>query len=75
MCTVLLPLGDNPIAVNKHINIKNVLMRLIPIYQFNPLNVKLSPICHLLALLGAHHIHHASGIRVKVYEQKHKQRP
>jgi hypothetical protein len=34
--------------------------------QFNPLNAKLNPICHLLALLGAHHILHVSRIRVKV---------
>jgi len=33
----------------------------------NPLNAKLNPICHLLALLGAHHILHVSGIRVKAY--------
>jgi len=31
----------------------------------NPLNDKLNPICHLLALLGAHHILHVSRIRVK----------
>jgi len=31
----------------------------------NPLNAKLSLICHLLALLGAHHILHVSRIRVK----------
>ena len=31
----------------------------------NPLNAELNPICHLLALLGAHHIHHVSKIRVK----------
>jgi hypothetical protein len=31
---------------------------------FNPLNAKLNPICHLLALLGAHHILHVSRIRV-----------
>jgi len=31
----------------------------------NPLNDELNPICHLLALLGAHHIFHVSGIRVK----------
>ena len=30
----------------------------------NPLNAELNPICHLLALLGAHHILHVSGIRV-----------
>jgi hypothetical protein len=33
---------------------------------FNPLNVKLNPICHLLALLGAHPIFHVSRIRVKL---------
>jgi hypothetical protein len=32
---------------------------------FNPLNVELNPICHLLALLGAHHILHVSRVRVK----------
>jgi hypothetical protein len=30
----------------------------------NPLNAQLNPICHLLALLGAHHILHVSRIRV-----------
>jgi len=32
---------------------------------FNPLNPELSPICYLLALLGAHHFLHVSRIRVK----------
>ena len=32
---------------------------------FNPLNAELNPICHMLALLGAHHIFHVSRIRVK----------
>jgi hypothetical protein len=32
---------------------------------FNILNAELNPICHLLALLGAHHIFHVSGLRVK----------
>ena len=31
---------------------------------FNPLNAELNPICHLLALLGAHHILHVSRVRV-----------
>jgi hypothetical protein len=35
-----------------------------PIRYFNPLNAKLNPICHLLALLEAHHILHVSRIRV-----------
>jgi hypothetical protein len=30
----------------------------------NPLNAELNPICHLLALLGAHLIFHVSRIRV-----------
>jgi len=33
---------------------------------FNPLNAELNPICHLLALLGTHHILHISRIRVNV---------
>jgi len=33
--------------------------------DINPLNAELNPICHLLALLGAHHILHVSRIRVK----------
>jgi len=32
--------------------------------SFNPLNAKLNPIGHLLALLEAHHILHVSRIRV-----------
>jgi hypothetical protein len=32
---------------------------------FNPLNTKLNPICHFLALLGAHPILYVSRIRVK----------
>ena len=36
------------------------------INNINPLNADLNPICHLLALLGAHHILHVSRIRVKL---------
>jgi hypothetical protein len=32
--------------------------------DLNPLNAELNPTCHLLALLGAHHIFHVSGLRV-----------
>ena len=35
------------------------------IQLINPLNAELNPICHLLALLEAHHILHVSRIRVK----------
>jgi len=34
--------------------------------NFNPLNAELNPTCHLLALLGAHHILHVSRLRVKM---------
>jgi hypothetical protein len=38
--------------------------------DFNPLNSELSPICHLLTLLGAHHILHVSRVRVKTVGEK-----
>jgi hypothetical protein len=43
-----------------------VLFSLCPL-NINPLNAELNPICHLLALLGAHHIFHVSGLRVKTH--------
>ena len=33
--------------------------------SINPLNAELNPICHLLALVGAHHIVHVNRVRVK----------
>jgi len=33
----------------------------------NPLNAEVNPICHLLALVGAHPILHISRIRVKLH--------
>jgi len=38
----------------------------------NPLNAELNPICHLLALLEAHHILHLSRVRVKPARDKVK---
>jgi len=37
-----------------------------------PLNAELNPICHLLALFGAHHILHVSRIRVKIEIEKYR---
>jgi len=37
-------------------------------YTFKPLNAELNPICHMLALLGAHHILHVSRVRVNACE-------
>jgi len=39
--------------------------RIIFKIYLNPLNAKLNPTCHLLELLGAQHILHVSGVRVK----------
>ena len=36
----------------------------------NTLNAELNPICHLLALLGAHHILHVSRIRVNTFVRR-----
>jgi hypothetical protein len=48
----------------------------ISVQLFNPLNAELNPICHLLALLGAHHILHVSWIRVNIrYRQEIFTRP
>jgi hypothetical protein len=43
--------------------------------MINPLNAESNPICHLLALLGAHHIFHVSRIRVKFYVSGMSWRP
>ena len=44
-----------------------IVRSLIAYYDIiNPLNSELNPICHLLALLGAHHIIHFSRIRVNL---------
>jgi len=37
---------------------------LYPTLNINPLSAELNPTCHLLALLGAHHIFHIDGLRV-----------
>ena len=39
--------------------------RIFQLIVFNPLNAKLNPIRHLLALVGAHHTVHVSRVRVK----------
>jgi len=41
-------------------------------WMINPLNAEVNPICHLLALLGAHRILHVSRIRVNCYSTAHK---
>ena len=45
-------------------NVGNYQTDYMCVMALNPLNAELNPICHLLALLGAHHIFHISRIRV-----------
>ena len=53
------------LAIGKLKNHKSPGTDQIPVELINPLNTELNPICHLLALLGVHHILHLSRIRVK----------
>jgi len=39
-------------------------------FALNPLNTELNPVCHLLALLAAHHILHLSRIRLNTESKK-----
>jgi hypothetical protein len=48
-----------------NIRCKNIYLPFTKNKNINTLNAELNPICHLLALLGAHHILHVSRIRVK----------
>jgi hypothetical protein len=40
--------------------------KIFTLFVINPLNTELNPICHLLALSGAHRIFHISRIRVNM---------
>jgi len=42
-------------------------------WVINPLNAKLNPVCHPLALLGAHHILHVSRLRVNFNNLSHQE--
>jgi len=49
----------------RHLKWNKIPTILVVFWFINPSNAELSPICHLLALLAAHHILHVSRIRVK----------
>jgi len=63
-----------PQHLHSVLRLTRILSRTLPIavlrpgfaLHINPLNAKLNPICHLLALLWAHHILHVSRIRVNM---------
>ena len=48
-----------------------VLRKKITFHHVKAINAELNPICHLLGLLGAHHIFHVSRIRVKSSTHTH----
>ena len=53
-------------SLNFFVNSHGLKLVLIVYFSINPLNAELNPICHLLALLGTHHIFHISVLRVNV---------
>ena len=62
-----MPVHVSSTQCSKHVQAYNTLIikqDFFCIKLVNPLNAELNPICHLLALLGAHHIFHVSGLRV-----------
>jgi hypothetical protein len=53
------------LQTSHHPTVQRLIMHgALPVHHFNPLNTELNPICHLLALLEAHHIFHVSRIKV-----------
>ena len=50
--------------MSKHVAIEIIHCCDIYFFDINTTNAELNPICRLLALLGAHHIFHVSGLRV-----------
>jgi len=68
----LLSYKRNPIIRNRHTR-HGVAQELNnSCKMIDPSNAELNPICHLLVLLGARHVFHISGLKVKapVYIQK-----
>jgi len=58
---------ETSVKMGDHESSKSRISRLSNIeIHFNPLNAEFNPICHLLALLGAHHILHISRVRVNL---------
>jgi hypothetical protein len=67
-CTLrnALYITKRPVHYETPCTLWNALYYTLKIFSINPLNAKSNPICHLLALLGAHHILHVSGLRVNL---------
>jgi hypothetical protein len=52
-----------------HVSSHNICHMYCNLPLINPLSAELNPICHLLALSGAHPIIHISRIRVKMLDK------
>jgi hypothetical protein len=52
--------------------VRNPVLRFNGTVNFNPSNAELKHICHLMALLGAHHILYVSRVRVKNTESQNE---
>jgi hypothetical protein len=62
------PLSSKPRDFTPDIGHSTCSEHITALALFNPLNAELNTICHLLALLGARHILHVSGLRVNAKE-------
>ena len=60
--------AESPLSSRGAQNLFKLTVPLLSTQFFNPLNAELNPICHLLALLGAHHILHVSRTRVNSHK-------
>jgi hypothetical protein len=54
--------------MSDHLVTKSVNQEKTPAVEDKHLKAELNPICHLLALLGAHHILHVSRIWVSIHK-------
>jgi hypothetical protein len=61
--------GQRTIECNETKRMNTLCISAYSFLYFNPLNAKLNPICHLLALLGGATIVVVSGLRVKMVKK------
>ena len=74
MCLIFNGYRERTVCVSRHNSSRFLLfysnsctyIHFKPLIYVNPLNAELNPICHLLALLGAHHILLVSRIRTNI---------
>jgi hypothetical protein len=65
--SLLLYMDDLKLVDRNEENVENGIKIMTAISKdINPLDTELNPICHLLAILGAHHFLHISSIRVNM---------